>query len=100
MQSTSIRLDYLLKDACMLCTPTRNPSIGIEFLKRLPADEIEKTRRAIRVFFYLRSLSHELRLQIDSDLPLTPADTLVKENDKLDLNNSDLIACTVHMKET
>ncbi len=59
----------------------------------------------------------ELRLVPDTDLPLTKPENLVKENDKLDLSkkehfseknmifffiltdNSDLIACTVHMKD-
>jgi len=58
----------------------------------------------------------ELRLIPEVDLPLTKPENLVKENDKLDLSktkrmkflrkknsvfkdNSDLIACTVHMKE-
>lgn len=74
-------------------------------------------QKAIRVYFHIRALCFELRLQTDPDLPLTKADALVKENDKLDLSksgrkqldclvvrlilgNSDLIACTVHMKET
>ncbi|CAF4914338.1 unnamed protein product [Rotaria magnacalcarata] len=40
-----------------------------------------------------------LRSVTEAEVPLTKAENLVKENDKLDLNNSDLIACTVHIKE-
>lgn len=69
------------------------------------------------MFFLIRALSLELRSIEDTDLPLTKPENSVKENDKLDLSknisstnihqpiawlsldNSDLIACTVHMKE-
>ncbi|CAF0993871.1 unnamed protein product [Rotaria sordida] len=94
-----IRLEYLLKDACMLYLPTTIPLSGVEFIKRLPSGDIERARRSMRVFFLVRALSLELRLITETELPLTKVDSLVKENDKLDLNNSDLIACTVHMKD-
>lgn len=41
----------------------------------------------------------ELNLIQETELPLTKPENLFRENDKLDLNNSDLIACTIHMKE-
>ncbi|CAF1014884.1 unnamed protein product [Adineta ricciae] len=99
MQLNPIQLEYLLKDACMLYPPTTTPLSGVEFIKRLPSGDIERARRAIRVFFLIRALSLELRVTSETELPLTKPENLVKENDKLDLNNSDLIACTVHMKE-
>jgi len=69
------------------------------------------------VFFLIRALSLELRSTPETELPLTKPENLVKNNDKLDLStkkkqnfsskkkkscfyfkdNSDLIACTVHM---
>ncbi|CAF0966985.1 unnamed protein product [Adineta steineri] len=99
MQLNPIRLEYLLKDACMLYPPTTTPLSGVEFIKRLPSGDIERARRSIRVFFHIRALSFELRSITDNELPLTKPENLVKQNDVLDLNNSDLIACTVHLKE-
>ncbi|CAF1141243.1 unnamed protein product [Didymodactylos carnosus] len=94
-----VRLEYLLKDACMLLPPTTTPLSGIEFIKRLPSGDIERARRSIRVFFLLRALSLKLNSTVETLLPLVRQETLVNENDALDLNNSDLICCTVHMKE-
>ncbi|CAF3679400.1 unnamed protein product [Rotaria sp. Silwood1] len=99
MQLNPIRLEYLLKDAYMLYPPTSTPLTGVEFIIRLPLGDIERARRSIRGFFLIRALSLKLRSIIETDLPLIKADSLVKENDKLDLNNSDLIACTIHIKD-
>ncbi|CAF3259162.1 unnamed protein product [Rotaria sp. Silwood2] len=99
MQLNPIRLEYLLKDACMLYPPTATPLSRVEFIKRLPSNEMERARRSIRVFFLIRTLSLELRSITETELPLIQADSVVKETDKLDLSNSDLIACTVHMKD-
>ena len=43
-QLNSIRLEYLLKDVSMLY-PTTTALTGIEFIKRLPLNDIEKARR-------------------------------------------------------
>ncbi|CAF4560580.1 unnamed protein product [Rotaria sp. Silwood1] len=99
MQLNPIRLEYLLKDAYMLYPPTSTPLTGVEFIIRLPLGDIERARRSIRGFFLIRALSLKLRSIIETDLPLIKADSLVKENDKLDLNNSDLIACTIYIKD-
>jgi protein CLEC16A len=45
MQMNPVRLEYLLKDACMLCQPTTTPLSGVEFIKRLPSGDIERARR-------------------------------------------------------
>ncbi|CAF3840486.1 unnamed protein product, partial [Rotaria magnacalcarata] len=99
MELNPMRLEYLLKDPCMLYPPTTTPLSGVEFIKRLPSGDVERARRSIRMFFLIRALSLGLRSVTEAEVPLTKAENLVKENDKLDLNNSDLIACTVHIKE-
>ncbi|CAF4313869.1 unnamed protein product, partial [Adineta steineri] len=55
--------------------------------------------QSIRVFFLIRALFLELSLVSETELPLTKPENLFKEDDKLDLSNGDLIACTIHMKE-
>ena len=69
------------------------------FRKRLPCGEVEKARKAIRTFFLLRSLSLSLQGVKETCLPLSNPDSFVQAGDVLDLNNSDLLAVTVVLKE-
>nr|XP_032635514.1 protein CLEC16A isoform X8 [Chelonoidis abingdonii] len=99
MTSKPMNVEYLMMDASILLPPTGTPLTGIDFVKRLPCGDVERTRRAIRVFFMLRSLSLHLRDEPETQLPLTREEDLIKTDDVLDLNNSDLIACTVITKD-
>uniref|UniRef100_A0A7N5K4H3 C-type lectin domain containing 16A n=1 Tax=Ailuropoda melanoleuca TaxID=9646 RepID=A0A7N5K4H3_AILME len=99
MTMKPMNVEYLMMDASILLPPTGTPLTGIDFVKRLPCGDVEKTRRAIRVFFMLRSLSLQLRGEPETQLPLTREEDLIKTDDVLDLNNSDLIACTVITKD-
>lgn len=99
MKRKPLNVEYLMMDECLVLRPTGTPLTGIDFIKRLPSGEIERTRRAIRAFFLLRDLSITLRQETESKLPLTKESQLVKLNNKLDLNNSDLIGCTVITKD-
>ncbi|XP_074866689.1 protein CLEC16A isoform X1 [Carettochelys insculpta] len=94
-----MNVEYLMMDASILLPPTGTPLTGIDFVKRLPCGDVERTRRAIRVFFMLRSLSLHLQDEPETQLPLTREEDLIKTDDVLDLNNSDLIACTVITKD-
>ncbi|XP_066496616.1 protein CLEC16A isoform X1 [Tiliqua scincoides] len=95
-----MNVEYLMMDASILLPPTGTPLTGIDFVKRLPCGDVERTRRAIRVFFMLRSLSLHLRDEPETQLPLTREEDLIRTDDVLDLNNSDLIACTVITKDS
>ncbi|XP_014661770.1 PREDICTED: protein CLEC16A-like [Priapulus caudatus] len=95
LKSQPLNVEYLTMDHNILLTPTGTPMTGIEFTKRLPCGEVERARRAIRVFFLLRELSLSLRHETDRQLPLTKPERMISTNGVLDLNNSDLIACTV-----
>lgn len=44
-QVNPIRIEYLLKDSCMIFPPTTTPLSGVEFIKRLPSGDIERARR-------------------------------------------------------
>ncbi|ESO85022.1 hypothetical protein LOTGIDRAFT_196246, partial [Lottia gigantea] len=99
MKNRPLNVEYLMMDASILLPPTGTPLTGIDFNKRLPCGEVERARRAIRVFFLIRDLSLTLLNEIDIHLPLTKDENCVKINDVLDLNNSDLIACTVLLKD-
>ncbi|XP_075421466.1 protein CLEC16A isoform X3 [Ascaphus truei] len=85
MTSKILNVEYLMMDASILLPPTGTPLTGIDFVKRLPCGDVERTRRAIRVFFMLRSLSLELRVEPETRLPLTREGGLIKTDDVLDL---------------
>uniref|UniRef100_A0A8C5A0D0 C-type lectin domain containing 16A n=1 Tax=Gadus morhua TaxID=8049 RepID=A0A8C5A0D0_GADMO len=99
MTCKPLNVEYLMMDASILLPPTGTPLTGIDFVKRLPCGDVEKTRRAIRVFFMLRALSLQLQGEPETQLPLTRPEDLIKTDDVLDLNNSDLIACMVVSKD-
>uniref|UniRef100_A0A672KXB4 C-type lectin domain containing 16A n=1 Tax=Sinocyclocheilus grahami TaxID=75366 RepID=A0A672KXB4_SINGR len=99
MMNKPLNVEYLMMDASILLPPTGTPLTGIDFVKRLPCGDVERTRRAIRVFFMLRSLSLQLQGEPETQLPLTRPEDLIKTDDVLDLNNSDLIACMVVSKD-
>ncbi|XP_060588288.1 protein CLEC16A-like isoform X2 [Ruditapes philippinarum] len=99
MKSRPLNVEYLTMDASILLPPTGTPLTGIDFNKRLPCGEVERARRAIRVFFLVRDLSLSLLQEEERQLPLTKDKDCVKIDNILDLNNSDLIACTVVTKD-
>lgn len=94
-----LNVEWLMMDSNILLPPTGTPMTGIEFSKRLPCGEVERARRAIRVFFLIRELSLILGKENETQLPLTNPINCVQVNNVLDLNNSDLIACTVVWKD-
>lgn len=44
-QSKPLNVEYLMMDASILLPPTGTPLTGIDFVKRLPCGDVEKTRR-------------------------------------------------------
>ncbi|XP_076337258.1 protein CLEC16A-like isoform X2 [Tachypleus tridentatus] len=99
MKKRPLNVEYLMMDDHLLLPPTDTPLSGIEFHKRLPCGEVERARQTIRVFFILRDLTLSLGEETETQLPLTNLNNCVKINEVLDLNNSDLIACTVLLKD-
>ncbi|KOC59039.1 Protein CLEC16A [Habropoda laboriosa] len=99
IQKRPLNVEWLMMDSNVLLPPTGTPMTGIEFTKRLPCGEVERARRAIRVFFLIRDLSLSLNMETETQLPLTNPANCIQVNNVLDLNNSDLIACTVVWKD-
>lgn len=77
----------LLREWSLLLTPTCTPLSGIEFTRRFPCGDTEKLKHSIRTFFLLRNLCINLTNEIETQLPLTKQEHLVKESDALDLSN-------------
>ncbi|XP_005181650.2 protein CLEC16A homolog [Musca domestica] len=99
MRKTNLNVEFLCMDSAILLPPTGTPLTGIPFTRRLPCGEVEKARRAIRVFFLLRKTCQQYLNEKENMLPLTNSVNLVQIDNVLDLNNSDLIACTVIAKD-
>ncbi|KAM7360528.1 C-type lectin domain containing ema isoform 2-T3 [Cochliomyia hominivorax] len=99
MRKTQLNVEFLCMDSTILLPPTGTPLTGIPFTRRLPCGEVEKARRAIRVFFLLRKTCQQFLNEKETMLPLTNSLNLVQVDNVLDLNNSDLIACTVIAKD-
>lgn len=99
MKKRPLNVEWLTMDSNVLLPPTGTPLTGIEFGKRLPCGEVERARRAIRVFLMVRELSLVLGMEEERALPLTDSSACVQVDHVLNLNNSDLIGCTVVMKD-
>lgn len=99
MKKKPLNVEWLTMDSNVLLPPTGTPLTGIEFGKRLPCGEVERARRAIRVFLMVRDLSLVLGMETERALPLTDSSTCVKVDHVLNLNNSDLIGCHVVLKD-
>lgn len=99
MVKSVLNVEFLCNDSTILLPPTGTPLTGIKFNRRLPCGEVEKARRAIRVFFLLRRMCQSINGEKELLLPLTNPNHCVQIDNALDLNNSDLIACTVVMRD-
>ncbi|KAK3927792.1 Protein CLEC16A-like protein [Frankliniella fusca] len=99
MKKRPLNVEWLTMDSNVLLPPTGTPLTGIEFGKRLPCGEVERARRAIRVFLMVRDLSLVLGMEEERALPLTDTTACVQVDHVLNLNNSDLIGCTVVSKD-
>jgi protein CLEC16A len=94
-QSMEVRVQFLLQEGSMLLPPTDTPLTGIEFTRRLPCGETERARKAMRVFFASRRLCQQFSGQQEKELPLTDPRNSALEGDIVDLNNCDLVLCSV-----
>ncbi|KAF5277222.1 hypothetical protein FQR65_LT03928 [Abscondita terminalis] len=103
MSKGPLNVEWLCMDSAILLPPTGTPMTGIDFTKRLPCGEVERARRAIRVFFLVRDAVLTLNGELETQLPLTNPQSCVQIDTALDLSiaryNSDLIACTVVWKD-
>lgn len=86
MSKSTLNVEFLCMDATILLPPTGTPLTGIGFTRRLPCGEVEKARRAIRVFFYLRKLCQQIVYEQEALLPLTNQDACIQVDNILDLS--------------
>lgn len=88
-------LGQLLADTSCISEISQTPMSGLPLFKRIPCGVDEQLRYDILLFFLLRRLNLALNGETESELPLAAPMQLQKIGSKLDLNNSDLIGCTV-----
>lgn len=93
MNKSTLNVEFLCMDSTILLPPTGTPLTGISFTRRLPCGEVEKARRAIRVFFLLRRTCQKYLNENETLLPLTTLSQLVEVEKKLDLSMTTYINC-------
>ena len=86
MTKSVLNVEFLCMDSTILLPPTGTPLTGIGFTKRLPCGEVEKARRAIRVFFLLRKICQTISEETETLLPLTNPNSCVQIENVLDLS--------------
>lgn len=86
MTKSNLNVEYLCMDSAILLPPCGTPLTGIGFCRRLPCGEVEKARRAIRVYLLLRKLCQQMNYEQEAILPLTHAISCIHVNDILDLS--------------
>jgi protein CLEC16A len=78
MVKSNLNVEFLCMDSTILLPPTGTPLTGIGFTRRLPCGEVEKARRAIRVFFLLRRMCQTMGGEVETLLPLTNLNACVQ----------------------
>lgn len=86
MIKSKLNVEFLCMDSTILLPPTGTPLTGIAFNKRLPCGEVEKARRAIRVFFLIRKMCQSVDGDVEQMLPLTNVSQCVQIENALDLS--------------
>ena len=86
MTKSNLNVEFLCMDSTILLPPTGTPLTGIGFTRRLPCGEVEKARRAIRVYFLLRRLCQEMNYEEETILPLTNFSACINVDNILDLS--------------
>lgn len=86
MTKSNLKVEFLCMDSAILLPPTGTPLTGIEFTRRLPCGEVEKARRAIRVYFLLRRLCQQINYEEETILPLTNYSSCIHVDNVLDLS--------------
>lgn len=88
MNRSQLNVGFLCQESAILLPPTGTPLTGISFILRLPCGEVEKARRAIRVFFLIRKLYQKIFDEMETLLPLTKLNNCVQVDQTLDLSES------------
>jgi protein CLEC16A len=86
MVKSVLNVEFLCMDSTILLPPTTTPLTGIGFTRRLPCGEVEKARRAIRVFFLIRKICQGVNGETEHLLPLSNPNTCIQVEQALDLS--------------
>ncbi|CAD5216835.1 unnamed protein product [Bursaphelenchus okinawaensis] len=95
-ESTTIRINNLASEPALYLPPSTSAVSNVPLSQRAPCGNDEKIRRSLQFYFILRKFSLDLQSLPEPILPLSSkVRTLAEINDCINLNNSDLLACTV-----
>ncbi|PAV69883.1 hypothetical protein WR25_04840 [Diploscapter pachys] len=94
-----IKLDVIGYE--LLLPPANTVMSGLPLHKRLPSGFEERIRTNILFYLHVRKLEREMTGEADHELPLKVAnDDAVDVGDCINLNNSDLLSCTIVMSKS
>uniref|UniRef100_A0A915PI41 CLEC16A/TT9 C-terminal domain-containing protein n=1 Tax=Setaria digitata TaxID=48799 RepID=A0A915PI41_9BILA len=95
-----IQVGNISTDSSLLLPPPTTALSGVPLNKRVPCGNEEQIQANIQLFFHLRRFALDLRDEEESHLPISSrTDVFVEVNDCINLENSDLLACTIIMNE-
>jgi len=87
--------NQLLGDISVLSEVSQTPMSGLELYKRLPCGVDEQLRYDITSFLLVRRLQMKVEGQDPSLVDIITPTKLTSNGTKLDLNNADLLGCTI-----
>lgn len=90
-----LNVPRLTSDTFVLLPVVQNQVPGLDLAQRLPATDLDHTRKAIQMFLLTRRLVLYLNGAEETALPLKRSETELQANQSLDLTDEDVIACGV-----
>lgn len=94
------RLSVMSTQPDLLLPPSNTPLSGVPLSKRLSSGNEERIRMDILLYFHLRKFILDLRGENEVLLPLkVRTGTIAEVNDCINLENSDLLSCTVVLNQ-
>uniref|UniRef100_A0A914C4R6 FPL domain-containing protein n=1 Tax=Acrobeloides nanus TaxID=290746 RepID=A0A914C4R6_9BILA len=95
-EKNELRVNTIACDPALFLPPTSTPLSGIPLSKRSPCGNEERIRQTLHFYFIIRKFVHDLSGEHETMLPLSSKlQPMAEVNDCINLNNSDLLSCTV-----
>nr|CAD2178867.1 unnamed protein product [Meloidogyne enterolobii] len=96
LQKSERKINTFLDDPGLYLPPSNTPLSGLPLFKRISSGNDERIRRSLQFYFIIRKFAQDLSGETESFLPISSqSEPMAELNDCINLNNSDLLACTV-----
>ncbi|KAL7078231.1 hypothetical protein ACQ4LE_002404 [Meloidogyne hapla] len=96
IQKSERKINTFLEDPGLYLPPSNTPLSGLPLFKRISSGNDERIRRSLQFYFIIRKFAQDLSGETEHFLPISSqSEPMAELNDCINLNNSDLLACTV-----